>query len=258
MWQFHVFKCLIESKVSCDQLMMRISLWRLLWIRIQRDSGLNLMMKTESSPMINTPCKQFSAGVTCCSSLTFDLQQESVFDSLTFHSLGNMAESIDTNCMTLTRFVLAEQKRYPDATGELTQLLNAIQTSVKAVSSAVRKAGIAKLWVWSDFELICIMRLILRYGIAGTTNVQGEEVKKLDVLANDLFINMLTSSYSVCLLLSEENENVIQVETEKQGKVCSCIGLISIICLSFRNCSTWLPSIHWYAIFQCTLYIDLS
>lgn len=58
-----------------------------------------------------------------------------------------MADAIDTNCMTLTRFVLAEQRKYPEATGELTQLLTAIQTSVKAVSSAVRKAGIAKLLV---------------------------------------------------------------------------------------------------------------
>jgi fructose-1,6-bisphosphatase I len=47
--------------------------------------------------------------------------------------------------MTLTRFVLEEQRRIPIATGDLTQLLNSIQTAVKAVSSAVRKAGIAKL-----------------------------------------------------------------------------------------------------------------
>ena len=66
------------------------------------------------------------------------------------------------------------------------------------------------------------MCLGTRYGIAGTTNVQGEEVKKLDVLANDLFINMLTASFSTCLLVSEENESVIQIETEKQGKVCCC------------------------------------
>ena len=33
--------------------------------------------------------------------------------------------------------------------------------------------------------------------------LQGEEVKKLDVLANDLFINMLRSSYASCLLISE-------------------------------------------------------
>lgn len=53
--------------------------------------------------------------------------------------------AFDSNCLTLTRFVLAEQKKVPFATGDLTQLLVSIQTAVKAVSSAVRKAGIAKL-----------------------------------------------------------------------------------------------------------------
>lgn len=53
--------------------------------------------------------------------------------------------AFDTNCMTLTRFVLKEQKKYKSATGDLSQLLNCIQTAVKAVSSAVRKAGIAQL-----------------------------------------------------------------------------------------------------------------
>lgn len=52
---------------------------------------------------------------------------------------------IDTNCMTLTRHVLAEQRRIPGATGDLTQLLNSLQSAIKAVSSAVRRAGIANL-----------------------------------------------------------------------------------------------------------------
>jgi fructose-1,6-bisphosphatase I len=103
--------------------------------------------------------------------------------------------------MTMTRFLLAEQRKHPQATGDLTQLMNAILTAVKAISTAVRKAGIARL-----------------YGIAGNTNIQGEEVKKLDVLSNDLFINMLRSSFTTCLMVSEENENVIEVETEKQGQ----------------------------------------
>lgn len=42
-----------------------------------------------------------------------------------------MAHAFDTNCMTLTRFVLQEQKKYKDATGDLSQLLNCIQTAVK-------------------------------------------------------------------------------------------------------------------------------
>lgn len=56
------------------------------------------------------------------------------------------------------------------------------------------------------------------HGISGDTNVQGEEVKKLDILSNELFINMLQSSYTTCLLVSEENENVIEIDADKQGK----------------------------------------
>ena len=52
---------------------------------------------------------------------------------------------INTNCLTLTRFFLQEQKRHQSATGELTQLLNSILTAVKAIQSSVRKAGIAKV-----------------------------------------------------------------------------------------------------------------
>ena len=57
-------------------------------------------------------------------------------------STGN---GIDTDCMTLTRFVLSEQRKHPSAQGDLTQLINAILTAVKAISSSVRKAGISKL-----------------------------------------------------------------------------------------------------------------
>lgn len=113
--------------------------------------------------------------------------------------MSQQGPAFDSNAMTLTRFVLQEQRKFRDATGDLSQLLNCIQTAIKATASAVRKAGIAKL-----------------HGIAGDINVQGEEVKKLDVLSNELFINMLKSSYTTCLMVSEENENVIEVETERQ------------------------------------------
>ncbi|XP_047477618.1 fructose-1,6-bisphosphatase 1-like isoform X2 [Penaeus chinensis] len=128
------------------------------------------------------------------------------------------SQTIDTNCVTLTRSILREQKRHPEATGELTMLIMGIQTAVKSISNAVRKAGIAAL-----------------YGMAGDVNVQGEEVKKLDVLANDLFINMLSSSYTTCLLVSEENKTVIEVEQDRQGKYVVCFdpldGSSNIDCL---------------------------
>lgn len=59
--------------------------------------------------------------------------------------MSSTGTPIDTNSMTLTRYVLAEQKKVPSATGDLTQLLNSLLTAIKAVSSAVRKAGLAKL-----------------------------------------------------------------------------------------------------------------
>jgi len=52
--------------------------------------------------------------------------------------------------------------------------------------------------------------------MAGETNVQGEKVKKLDVIANQLMINMLQSSYTTCLMVSEENEQEIEVDLERQ------------------------------------------
>lgn len=64
---------------------------------------------------------------------------------------------------------------------------------------------------------------LLRYGIAGSTNVTGDQVKKLDILSNDLVINMLKSSFTSCVLVSEENEKAIIIEPE--SRVCMCVWL---------------------------------
>ena len=50
-------------------------------------------------------------------------------------------------------------------------------------------------------------------------NVTGDEVKKLDVLSNALVINMLQSSYSTCVLVSEENKDAIITPKEKRVSV---------------------------------------
>uniref|UniRef100_A0A6I8MXJ8 fructose-bisphosphatase n=1 Tax=Ornithorhynchus anatinus TaxID=9258 RepID=A0A6I8MXJ8_ORNAN len=123
----------------------------------------------------------------------------------------------DTDVLTLTRFVM-EEGRKAKGTGELTQLLNSLCTALKAISTAVRKAGIAHL-----------------YGIAGSTNVTGDQVKKLDVLSNDLVVNMLKSSFATCVLVSEEDKNAIIVEPDKRGKYVVCFdpldGSSNIDCL---------------------------
>lgn len=144
--------------------------------------------------------------------------------------------SFDTNVVTLTRFLL-EEGRKAKGTGELTTLLNAMCTAVKAISSAVRKAGIAHL-----------------YGIAGSTNVTGDQVKKLDILTNDLVINMIKSSFTSCVLVTEEHENAIIVEPDRRGKyvVCfdpldgssniDCLASIGTIFAIYRKCTDSEPS----------------
>ncbi|GAB5579757.1 fructose-1 [Prionailurus iriomotensis] len=124
----------------------------------------------------------------------------------------------ETDMLTLTRYVM-EKGRQAKGTGELTQLLNSMLTAIKAISSAVRKAGLAHL-----------------YGIAGSVNVTGDEVKKLDVLSNSLVINMLQSSYGTCVLVSEENKDAIITPKEKRGKYVVCFdpldGSSNIDCLA--------------------------
>lgn len=59
--------------------------------------------------------------------------------------MSESGQHLNSDCVTLTRFFLAEQKNHAEASGELTQLLNSIQTAVKVISSAVRRAGITHL-----------------------------------------------------------------------------------------------------------------
>jgi len=116
-----------------------------------------------------------------------------------------MAEDLPTtDIITLTRHVLSDQIRLGDAaTGELTLLLTAIQVTSKFIATNVRKA-----------------RLINLVGLAGETNVQGEEQKKLDVLSNDIMVNALRASGKTAVLVSEELEEAVIIDERNRGKYC--------------------------------------
>eukprot|EP00004_Rigifila_ramosa_P006214 TRINITY_DN16891_c0_g1_i1.p1 TRINITY_DN16891_c0_g1~~TRINITY_DN16891_c0_g1_i1.p1 ORF type:complete len:364 (+),score=70.18 TRINITY_DN16891_c0_g1_i1:41-1093(+) len=110
---------------------------------------------------------------------------------------GEMAKWKEaTNLVTLTRHLIADQRAFPQAQGHLTLLLNSIQLGCKFVASAVSKAGIAKTT-----------------GIAGgDQNATGDTQKKLDVIANEVFINALRTSGEVTVMASEENDDIIVVD----------------------------------------------
>jgi fructose-1,6-bisphosphatase I len=93
---------------------------------------------------------------------------------------------------TLVQFINEKQSEYPSATGDLTRLLNDIGIAAKIVNREIRRAGLADI-----------------NGYFGTTNIQGEDQKKLDVFANDQFINALKHGGQCAALASEENEDMI-------------------------------------------------
>ncbi|XP_020238099.1 fructose-1,6-bisphosphatase, cytosolic [Cajanus cajan] len=117
--------------------------------------------------------------------------------------MDHHADAHRTDLMTITRFVLNEQSKHPESRGDFTILLNHIVFGCKFVCSSVNKAGLAKL-----------------IGLAGETNVQGEEQKKLDVLSNEVFMKALKSSGRTCVLVSEEDEEATIVEPSLRGKYC--------------------------------------
>lgn len=115
--------------------------------------------------------------------------------------MDHEADAYRTDLMTITRFVLNEQTKHAESRGDFTILLSHIVLGCKFVCSAVNKAGLAKL-----------------IGLAGETNVQGEEQKKLDVLSNEVFMKALISSGRTCILVSEEDEEATIVEPSKRGR----------------------------------------
>jgi fructose-1,6-bisphosphatase I len=103
--------------------------------------------------------------------------------------------------MDLNRFILEEERRYPKATGSLSIALTAITSAAKIIAAHVRMAGLADV-----------------LGATGLTNVQGEEVQKLDELSNRILVQHLSDSGQFYALASEEMEEPLYPEKGKNGK----------------------------------------
>ncbi|ANI88578.1 fructose-bisphosphatase [Arachidicoccus ginsenosidimutans] len=102
---------------------------------------------------------------------------------------------------TLDEFTIQQLRLYPQATGELSGLLRGIGLAAKMVSNLVNKAAIADI-----------------LGAEGSVNIQGENVQKLDVLANNTFIHVLRNSIYCAGMVSEENEDIIVFDDAKNNQ----------------------------------------
>jgi fructose-1,6-bisphosphatase I len=104
---------------------------------------------------------------------------------------------VQTSVTTIERFILDQEDRYPEATGELSNLLYDIALASKIIAAAIRRAGLVNI-----------------LGGAGHRNVQGEDQQKLDVLANEIIQNSLKHTGRVCVMGSEEDDDIIPVPPE--------------------------------------------
>ncbi len=98
---------------------------------------------------------------------------------------------------TLGQFIIERQADFPYAKGELSRLLRDIGIAAKIVNREVNKAGLMDI-----------------LGDLGTSNIQGEDQKKLDVYANEQFISALQSGGECCAIASEENDDIVHIDNE--------------------------------------------
>lgn len=109
---------------------------------------------------------------------------------------------------TLNDFITLRQKDFPFAKGELSSLLSHIGTAAKMIHKKISKAGLVDV-----------------IGRSGGINIQGENQQKLDVYADEVFINALLSSGECCGVATEENENEIAFSESfaSNGKYIVCM-----------------------------------
>jgi fructose-1,6-bisphosphatase I len=107
-----------------------------------------------------------------------------------------------TKITTVQQHILDEERLHPGATGDFTALMTSLTLAAKIISREVNKAGLVKI-----------------LGETGEINVHGESVQKLDEFAQQTMIRAMGHNGHLCVMASEESENIIPVPFEsKKGK----------------------------------------
>ncbi len=113
-----------------------------------------------------------------------------------------MVHNTETSVVTIDRFIVEQERLYPEATGKLSGILYDLALASKMIANKVRLAGIADI-----------------LGSHGTDNVQGETQQKLDVIANDIIVKALDHGGRLCAMASEEEPEIIRIpEKFRRGK----------------------------------------
>jgi len=102
-----------------------------------------------------------------------------------------------TNNITLTQFLIEQQREISTASGDFTLLLNDIVTACKKISHLINRG-----------DLIGLL------GNADSENVQGEVQKKLDIITNDIMVDALNWTGHLAGMVSEEEEQPIKIPSQ--------------------------------------------
>src|ERR1700740_3787190 len=105
--------------------------------------------------------------------------------------------NISRKVLTLDEYTIQQVRQIPKATGELSALLRDIGLAAKRINVEVNKAGLVDI-----------------LGDAGEINVQGEDVKKLDVFANNQLTAVLNHGISCAGIASEEISDFVAFDDE--------------------------------------------
>ncbi|PSG90093.1 class 1 fructose-bisphosphatase [Aurantibacter aestuarii] len=110
---------------------------------------------------------------------------------------------------TLGEFIIENQSAFKYTSGELSRLINSIRLAAKVVNHDVNKAGLVDI-----------------IGAHGDKNIQGEDQQKLDVYANDIFIQTLKNRNIVCGIASEEEDDFISINSQDENNQNKYVVLI--------------------------------
>ena len=110
---------------------------------------------------------------------------------------------------TLGEFIIKNQTSFKYSSGELSSLINSIRLAAKVVNHEVNKAGLVDI-----------------IGPTGEENIQSEKQQKLDVYANEKFINTLINRNIVCGIASEEEQTFISINSNDKNNQNKYVVLI--------------------------------
>ena len=110
---------------------------------------------------------------------------------------------------TLGEFIIKNQTSFRYSSGELSRLINSIRLAAKVVNHEVNKAGLVDI-----------------IGPTGDENIQSEKQQKLDVYANEKFINTLVNRNIVCGIASEEEQTFISINSNDKNNQNKYVVLI--------------------------------